>query len=133
MLSVHLSCAVQSTTISWQVDIFALANGISVPMLTTYAVQSAGNSWQFDIFALASGASVPMLTTYAVQSAENSWQFDIFALAEATPGHTLSVLYYHLHKQSGLLQTFPLDEAKFCNYLRKMDNGYDPLVPYHNR
>ena len=77
--------------------------------------------------------AVLMQTCCVLQSAENNWQFDIFALADATPGHTLSVLYYHLHKQSGLLQSFPLDEGRFCNYLRKMDNGYDPLVPYHNR
>ncbi len=68
-----------------------------------------------------------------MQAAEHSWQFDIFALADATPGHTLSLLYFHLVKQSGVLQACQMDEAKLCNFLQRMDNGYDPSVPYHNR
>ena len=68
-----------------------------------------------------------------LQTAENSWQFDIFAFAEATPGHTLSLLYFHLVKQSGVLAAMAYDETKLCNFLQKMDKGYDPSVPYHNR
>ena len=68
-----------------------------------------------------------------LQSADSSWQFDVFALAEATPGHTLSVLLFYLVKQSGVLDGMYLDEGKLCIFLQKMDLGYDPLTPYHNR
>ncbi|KAL3135611.1 3',5'-cyclic-nucleotide phosphodiesterase pde1 [Trebouxia sp. C0009 RCD-2024] len=67
-----------------------------------------------------------------LKTAENSWQFDIFAFAEATQGHSLSLLFFHLVKQSGLLQVLGFDITKFCNFLRKMDAGYDPSNPYHN-
>lgn len=68
-----------------------------------------------------------------LQTADSSWQFDVFAFAEATPGHTLSVLFFYLVKQSGVLDGMYLDEGKLCNFLQKMDCGYDPLTPYHNR
>jgi hypothetical protein len=68
-----------------------------------------------------------------LQTADSSWQFDVFAFAEATPGHTLSVLFIYLVKQSGVLDGLHLDEGKLCNFLQKMDCGYDPLTPYHNR
>ena len=67
------------------------------------------------------------------QAAEKSWQFDIFAFADLTPGHTLSMLFYHLVKQTGLLQALTLDQVKLCNFLRKVEHGYDPNNPYHNR
>ncbi|DBA66901.1 TPA: hypothetical protein ACH3X2_002024 [Trebouxia sp. C0005] len=67
-----------------------------------------------------------------LHTADSSWQFDVFAFAEATPGHTLSVLFFYLVKQSGVLDGMYLDEGKLCNFLQKMDCGYDPLTPYHN-
>lgn len=65
--------------------------------------------------------------------AETSWQFDIFAFAELTKGHTLSMLFYHLAKQTGLMEALSLDQIKLCNFLRKVEQGYDPNNPYHNR
>ena len=68
-----------------------------------------------------------------LQDAENNWQFDIFGFAEATPGTTLSLLFYHLTKQSGIIQEFHLDEVKLCKYAQKIESGYDANNPYHNR
>lgn len=68
-----------------------------------------------------------------LQDADNNWQFDIFALADATPGHTLSILTLHVFKQSGLVKDFCLDESKLQTYLRRVEKGYNPDVPYHNR
>ena len=68
-----------------------------------------------------------------LQTADSSWQFDVFAFAEATRGHTLSVLFFYLVKLSGVLDSMYLDEGKLCIFLQKMDHGYDPLTPYHNR
>jgi hypothetical protein len=67
------------------------------------------------------------------QDASTNWQFDIFALADATPGYTLSLLTFHVMKQSGLVQEFSLDEPKLQAYLRQIEQGYNPLIPYHNR
>lgn len=43
------------------------------------------------------------------------------------------MLFFHLVKQTGLLQGLMLDQIKLCKYLRKMEQGYDPNNPYHNR
>ena len=66
------------------------------------------------------------------QDAESNWQFDIFALAEETPGCTLSVLAAHLYSVTGLCGEFNMLEVKLSNYLRKIESGYDPSIPYHN-
>ena len=68
-----------------------------------------------------------------LQDAENNWQFDIFGFAEATKGTTLSLLFYHFMKQSGIIQEFHLDEVKLCKYAQKIESGYDANNPYHNR
>jgi len=67
------------------------------------------------------------------QKAESSWQFDIFEFADATPGTTLSLLTFHLMKQAGVVRTLSIDEGKLCFYLKKVEKGYDPEHPYHNR
>ena len=67
------------------------------------------------------------------QDASTNWQFDIFALADATPGYTLSLLAFYVMKQSGLMQEYNLDEPKLQAYLRQIEQGYNPLLPYHNR
>ena len=67
------------------------------------------------------------------QDAENNWQFDIFELAEATQGYTLSLLAFHLYRQADFIKTFSFDEAKFVRCLRKVESGYNPNNPYHNR
>ena len=69
-----------------------------------------------------------------LQDAENNWQFDIFAFAEATPGTTLSLLTFHLLKQSGapISEGGHLNEAKLCRYLQRIEAGYS-TNPYHNR
>ena len=68
-----------------------------------------------------------------MQDAESNWQFDIFAFAEATPGNSLSMLTFHLLKSTGLVQEFDLNETKLTACLRKIESGYDPANPYHNR
>jgi hypothetical protein len=68
-----------------------------------------------------------------MQDAESNWQFDIFAYAEATPGNSLSMLTFHLLKSTGLVQEFDLNEVKLTACLRKIESGYDPANPYHNR
>ncbi|DBB02619.1 TPA: putative 3',5'-cyclic phosphodiesterase pde-3 [Trebouxia sp. C0006] len=81
-------------------------------------------------------AVIPAPVTLAVermlQDASTNWQFDIFALADATPGYTLSLLTFHVMKQSGLVQEFSLDEPKLQAYLQQIEQGYNPLIPYHN-
>ena len=57
----------------------------------------------------------------------------MFALADATPGYTLSILTFHVMKQSGLVLEYSLDESKLQAYLRQIERGYDPSIPYHNR
>ncbi|KAL3135613.1 3',5'-cyclic-nucleotide phosphodiesterase pde1 [Trebouxia sp. C0009 RCD-2024] len=100
------------------------------PVVNTLELESA------DAYTMSLKSSVPASVVPEVErllkTAENSWQFDIFAFAEATQGHTLSLLFFHLVKQSGLLQVLGFDITKFCNFLRKMDAGYDPSNPYHN-
>ncbi|KAA6420588.1 MAG: hypothetical protein FRX49_09381 [Trebouxia sp. A1-2] len=79
---------------------------------------------------------IPAPVTPAVermlQDASTNWQFDIFALADATPGYTLSLLTFHVMKQSGLVQEYSLDESKLQAFLRQIERGYDPSIPYHN-
>lgn len=74
-----------------------------------------------------------MCCVFCLQDAEVNWQFNIFAFADATPGHTLSVLTFHLFKQAGLLNEFSVDQAKFWNFLQKVESGYKAENPYHNR
>ena len=71
--------------------------------------------------------------SWVVQDAENNWQFDIFGFAEATKGNSLSLLYHHLMKQSGIIQEYRMDETKLCKYVQKIESGYDANNPYHNR
>ena len=68
-----------------------------------------------------------------LQDAESNWQFDMFAFADATPGRTLSMLSFHLWKQAGLIKHYNMDEQKLCNFLQKIESGYSPDNPYHNR
>ena len=68
-----------------------------------------------------------------MQKAECSWQFDIFHFAEATPGTTLSLLTFYLMKQAGVIKTLTIDEGKLSHYLKKIELGYNPEHPYHNR
>ena len=68
-----------------------------------------------------------------MQDAEKNWQFDIFGFADATPGNSLSMLGFHLLKASGLVQEFGLNETKMANCFRKIESGYIPTNPYHNR
>ena len=85
------------------------------------------------------GPAVVLLTdrqhgcSFAMQDAENNWHFDIFEFADATLGCSLSMLTLHVFKQSGLVKECGLDEAKLQAYLRKIEKGYDPNNPYHNR
>ena len=67
-----------------------------------------------------------------MQDAENNWQFDIFGFAEVCPGRTLSMLGFHLYKQAGFVSHFKLDDAKLCNWLQRVESGYEAKNPYHN-
>ena len=66
------------------------------------------------------------------QDATKQWQFDILGFAEATPGHTLSLMGFYMLKSQGFVSEFKLDEAKLCMYLRRIEQGYDDSIPYHN-
>ena len=79
------------------------------------------------------GFTTALMECIAVQDAESSWQFDIFGFAEASPGSCLSLLMFHLMKQTGMVQEFRLDENKLCHFLQKIESGYDSANPYHNR
>lgn len=68
-----------------------------------------------------------------MQDAENNWQFDIFGFAQATPGTTLSMLTFHLLKQCGAIQRLQINEPKLVRFIQKIESGYDPSNPYHNR
>ena len=68
-----------------------------------------------------------------VQDAENNWQFDIFGFADATPGNSLSMLGFHLIQTTGLLKEFGLNATKMAACFRKIESGYNPTNPYHNR
>ena len=68
-----------------------------------------------------------------MQDAETNWAFDIFGFADATPGYSLSLLFCHLVKQSGLVQELMIEEAKLVKYARRIEKGYDSANPYHNR
>ena len=67
------------------------------------------------------------------QEAGSSWQFDIFEFAAATPGNTLSLLTFHLLKQSGAPDAGRIDMARFVRFLHRIEAGYNPANPYHNR
>lgn len=83
---------------------------------------------------LSNSSPNPSLTlTPCMQDAESNWQFDIFAYAEATPGTSLSMLTFHLLKTTGLVKDFNLIETKLVTCLRRVEAGYDPVNPYHNR
>ena len=67
------------------------------------------------------------------QDAENNWQFDIFSYADATPGFSLSMLAFHLVRVTGLMKDFGINETRLTNFLQRIEAGYDPNNPYHNR
>ncbi|KAL3135615.1 hypothetical protein ABBQ38_006096 [Trebouxia sp. C0009 RCD-2024] len=100
------------------------------PVVNTLDFESA-ESYTMSLESSVPASVVPEVERL-LKTAEDSWQFDIFAFAEATQGHTLSLLFFHLVKQSGLLQVLGFDIPRLCCYLRKMDAGYDPTNPYHN-
>lgn len=68
-----------------------------------------------------------------MQDADNNWAFDIFGYSDATPGYSLSLLVWHFVKQAGLIKEMSIDEGKFCAFARKIEAGYNPTNPYHNR
>lgn len=43
------------------------------------------------------------------------------------------MLTFHLLQQTGLVKDMRLDEVKLKNFLQKIEAGYDPANPYHNR
>ena len=74
-----------------------------------------------------------MGSTDGLQDAENNWQFDVFGFAEATPGHTLSLLTFHLLQSTGQIQDRQYDATRLARYIRKVEAGYLESNPYHNR
>lgn len=68
-----------------------------------------------------------------MQDAETNWQFDIFSYADATPGISLSLLAFHLMNVTGLMKSFGIDAIRLTNFLQRIEAGYDPNNPYHNR
>lgn len=68
-----------------------------------------------------------------MQDASNNWAFDIFGYSDATPGYSLSLLVWHFVKRAGLIQEMSIDEGKFCAFARRIEAGYNPSNPYHNR
>ena len=67
-----------------------------------------------------------------LQDAENSWAFDIFGFADATPGYSLSLLFCHLVKRTGLSEKLYIDEIRLNRFARQIEKGYDASNPYHN-
>ncbi|KAK9819731.1 hypothetical protein WJX72_001710 [[Myrmecia] bisecta] len=67
-----------------------------------------------------------------LKDAGGNWQYDVFALSAECPERPLSLLTFHLLKQSGLVSEFRLDEAKLSQFLRRIEMGYQDN-PYHNR
>jgi len=43
------------------------------------------------------------------------------------------MLGFHLYKQAGMIRDFQLNEQKLCNWLQRIESGYDANNPYHNR
>ena len=43
------------------------------------------------------------------------------------------MLGFHLYRQAGMIRDFKLDEQKLCNWLQRIESGYDANNPYHNR
>ena len=43
------------------------------------------------------------------------------------------MLGFHLYKQAGMIREFKLDEQKLCNWLQRVESGYDAKNPHHNR
>ena len=39
---------------------------------------------------------------------------------------------FYILKSQGLVSEFKLDEAKLCMYLRRIEQGYNDSIPYHN-
>ena len=39
---------------------------------------------------------------------------------------------FYMLKSQGFVSEFKLDEAKLCMYLRRIEQGYDDSIPYHN-
>ncbi len=39
---------------------------------------------------------------------------------------------FFMLKSQGFVTEFGLDEAKLCMYLRRIEQGYDNSIPYHN-
>ncbi len=68
-----------------------------------------------------------------MQDADNNWAFDIFGYSDATPGYSLSLLVWHFVKGAGLIKEMSIDEGKFCAFARRIEAGYNPTNPYHNR
>ena len=68
-----------------------------------------------------------------MQDAENNWQFDIFGFAEATQGHSLSTLTFHLLHSTGQIADRKYDAVKLARYIRAVEAGYRASNPYHNR
>ncbi|KAJ3274443.1 cAMP-specific 3',5'-cyclic phosphodiesterase 4D [Borealophlyctis nickersoniae] len=60
------------------------------------------------------------------------YNFPIFEFAEATGGHPLLVLSHHLVVRSGVLARLGLPEGKFVNFMRAVEGGYNPDLPFHN-
>jgi len=70
---------------------------------------------------------------HTLQDADNNWAFDIFGYSDATPGYSLSLLVWHFVTRAGLMKDLSIDEARFCAFARRIEAGYNPSNPYHNR
>jgi len=64
--------------------------------------------------------------------AYDSFSFDAFELAAVTQGHPLSTLAYYLFHKNNLISSFGLHTVKLARFLRSIEAGYCPRIPYHN-
>ncbi|DBA80660.1 TPA: hypothetical protein ACH3X1_007904 [Trebouxia sp. C0004] len=105
-----------------------LARGVSVSK-TAGVITSLSHQSSLSAF-------IPANITPAIErwlkDAESNWQFDIFGFAEACSGASLSMLGFHLYRQAGMIRDFKLDEQKLCNWLHRIESGYNVNNPYHN-
>lgn len=65
-------------------------------------------------------------------AAAQQWQWDAFQLADSSQGHALSTLGYYLFHQEGLIQHFHIKPVKLARFLRRIEEGYRDVNPYHN-
>ena len=61
----------------------------------------------------------------------DEWEFNVFELEREADGLPLQVLSWHLFTKHKIIEDFNLDQLKFINFIRAIENGHQDN-PYHN-